>query len=643
VLLGLEHQLDPVPAKKLDDPGRPVFRTIVDDDHLIAIGSVVQTQDCRQGLLECIGPAERRHDDRERRIGSHVVDQPRRANVSGFSRIENTSSSAIRHIVPVSALPRSRVDRLDMSLFDSIPGACASPADRHSLLAVHAALAARGEFTYLEVGSYHGASLQSFIVDSRCQSIVSIDRRDDVSPDERPEGAARYPDNTTAWMVQHLSQVPGADLAKLNTIDGTTADLDPAGLSIDLCLIDGEHTNAAALQDARFCRRAVGDRGVIVFHDRLIVDRGIQWFLAELSRYHAYPLAHDLFVVEIGVPSLLDDPRVRAQVPRSLWLTVDRLRAVRPVLRLAPIARTARRGSARVALALGAPHRSGRLSPKAFGAAQTSFEVHTFVNDDALYARMRESFIDAGFAPDAFVRLTDRDDDPYTTITRIGRASTARYPILCHQDVFPDQGAGAAELLVRLRELDAQDPRWVVAGNAGIMRSGRLIRRLVDGHGGSTGEDLPLPVVTLDEDFLVFNPRNAPRCSVELKEFHLYGADVCLHALAAGGSAFVIDFPVTHLGQTHAGGDHGSAYWRVYERSRQRFTAVWNGRCVFRYVVTPSDAMFLSRSGLLRRLFGSAGAVASVTQCRFEGYGLPLRAIDRPFSLRSLIRSHHRG
>ena len=52
---------------------------------------------------------------------------------------------------------------------------------------------------------------------------------------------------------------------------------------------------------------------MIVFHDRLIVDHGIRRFLAELSRYRAYPLAHELFVVELGVPSLLDDARVRAR------------------------------------------------------------------------------------------------------------------------------------------------------------------------------------------------------------------------------------------------------------------------------------------------------------------------------------------
>ena len=212
-----------------------------------------------------------------------------------------------------------------------------------------------------------------------------------------PRARRGIPTTPQLGWSRHLSQVPGADLAKLSTIDGTTGDLDPADLRIDLCLIDGEHTNAAALQDARFCRRAVRDQGVIVFHDRLIVDRGIQRFLAELSGYHAYPLAHDLFVVEIGVPSLLGDERVRLRVPRSLWLTIDRLRAVRPVLRLAPIARTARRGAARVALAVGAPRRSGRPSPKVSGSPQTPFEIHTFVNDDALYARMRESFIDAGF------------------------------------------------------------------------------------------------------------------------------------------------------------------------------------------------------------------------------------------------------
>ena len=98
------------------------------------------------------------------------------------------------------------------------------------------------------------------------------------------------------------------------------------------------------------------------------------------------------------------------------------------------------------------------------------------------------------------------------------------------------------------------------------MRSGRLLRRLVDVHGGSTIDSLPLPVVTLDEVFLVFNARNTPQCSRALAEFHLYGTDVCLHALMSGCSAYVIDFPITHRGEIDVSGDREHSYWRLYNR-----------------------------------------------------------------------------
>src|SRR4051794_482975 len=139
-----------------------------------------------------------------------------------------------------------------MSLFDGIQGGLASSTDRRSLLALHAAVAARGDFDYLEVGSYLGSSLQTFIADPRCRRIVSIDRRDVASEDERPE-QPRYPGNTTAGMRERLARVPGADLGKLTTIEAATDDVDPAPLGVDLCLIDAEHTNAAVLRDARFC------------------------------------------------------------------------------------------------------------------------------------------------------------------------------------------------------------------------------------------------------------------------------------------------------------------------------------------------------------------------------------------------------
>lgn len=162
---------------------------------------------------------------------------------------------------------RDRIDRVDPSLFDQDQSGGTTSNDRRSLLAVHAALAVDGEFTYLEIGSYLGESMQSFIADPRCRKIISIDRRDEVSPDERTE-IPEYPDNTTAHMLECLSKVPGANLEKLTAIEAATDELDPAELSADLCFIDGEHTNGAALRDARFCRQVVRDRGVIVFHDR---------------------------------------------------------------------------------------------------------------------------------------------------------------------------------------------------------------------------------------------------------------------------------------------------------------------------------------------------------------------------------------
>jgi hypothetical protein len=503
-----------------------------------------------------------------------------------------------------------RVDRLDPTLVEEIPSGGTSQMDRLSLLAVQAALAARGPFRYLEIGSYLGASLQSFVADPRCTAIVSIDRRDAVSDDERAE-RPEYPGNTTAAMLRLLAAVRGADLGKLATYDVGTDELSPNGLDADLCFIDAEHTNEAALRDARFCRAAIRDRGVIVFHDRTLVDGAIRRFLGELPRARAYPLAHELFVIELGIGSLLSDPRVAARLPRRMWRSAIRLRAVPAALALAAAIRRLEAVAGAGLLAAGAPRRRRRRR----GAAQNpvlnvpTFSVRTFVTDENEYSDMVRSFVAAGFDPDAFVRHSDRDDDPYETIGRLATGQPGvRYPILCHQDVRADRGAGAADLRRALEQLDARDPAWIVAGNAGITRRGVFLRRLHSLDPCSGSESLPAAVVTLDENFLVFNGRRTPACSPGLRGFHLYGADVALHALAAGGGAYVIDFMLTHLSR----GDRGPAYQQV----RARFIEAWNERCAFAYVLTPSDTVFISKSQALRRLFGSGVAMASVGQAR---------------------------
>jgi hypothetical protein len=119
-----------------------------------------------------------------------------------------------------------------------------------------------------------------------------------------------------------------------------------------------------------------------------------------------------------------------------------------------------------------------------------------------------------------------------------------------------DRGGGAPELIAALAGLDRLDPEWVVAGNAGGTSDLRLVRGLYDPHGGSTDDRLPVRVVSLDENFLVFNRSRPPRCSPGLSGFHLYGTDVSLNASKERGAAYVIDMPLTHL----SGGSMDSEY-----------------------------------------------------------------------------------
>jgi hypothetical protein len=234
----------------------------------------------------------------------------------------------------------------------------------------------------------------------------------------------------------------------------------------------------------------------------------------------------------------------------------------------------------------------------------SSFDIHTFVTDEEQYEALKASFEDAGFRPPLarYVELRDRrspgGSDPYELISRIGAERDRSWAILTHQDVRADQGVGVEDLVSALEHLDDLDPRWVVAGNAGGAPDLQLIRRLRDPYGGGTGHDLPARVVSLDENFLVFNRRHRPRCSPGLEGFHFYGTDACLNARRDGGTSYVIDFPVTHLSP----GSLGPAY----DEAKARFLAVWQRRMLFTYLCAPTEILFISRSAFLRRIFGSS-------------------------------------
>jgi hypothetical protein len=233
-----------------------------------------------------------------------------------------------------------RIAMLDTALFNQVESQTGRE-DRRSLLALHGAIAEwRRQFSYLEIGSYLGGTLQPFVVDARCSRIISIDPRPGLTPDDRPGSpTVSYPESSATRMIELLGAIPGADVTKIQTIDGSTEDIAPGQLGrCDYCFIDGEHTSSAALRDARFCRAVLRGAGVIAFHDFQIVEPGITRFLAEVGRpMRAYLLKEHVFVVELGAePSLLDDRRVSDQLrwSRSFWRGINAARAVRLLLRL---------------------------------------------------------------------------------------------------------------------------------------------------------------------------------------------------------------------------------------------------------------------------------------------------------------------
>ena len=134
-------------------------------------------------------------------------------------------------------------------------------------------------------------------------------------------------------------------------------------------------------------------------------------------------------------------------------------------------------------------------------------------------------------------------------------AARGRFVILCHQDVRL-LGEGRVALDARLADLDARDPTWAVAGNAGGIRPGALALRISDPHGADQRRGLlPCRVASLDENFLIVRREARIGFSRDLSGFHFYGADVCLAADVMGHSCYVVDFHLQHLSPGRKGAE----------------------------------------------------------------------------------------
>lgn len=193
---------------------------------------------------------------------------------------------------------------LDLTLFEAIPSQSTED-DKRSLLAVQRAVRElAGNYSYLEIGSYLGGSIQPHLLDPKCESVWSIDKRPVAQPDERGF-EWKYNNNSTARMIEMLKGV-AEDVSKVKTIDGDTREIAANKVldKIDLCFIDGEHTDEAAFADFKFCLTVLKENGAIMFHDSQITYGGIAESLKYLTEkgvtHRAYVLPTIVFVVEIG-------------------------------------------------------------------------------------------------------------------------------------------------------------------------------------------------------------------------------------------------------------------------------------------------------------------------------------------------------
>lgn len=210
----------------------------------------------------------------------------------------------------------------DPSIFSPISTQL-SAGDKKTLLAIMAGLRALGKpYTYLEIGSYLGGSLQPFLVDPLCAHIYSIDNRPLEQPkDERKK--FKWTPVTTQDMLDKLRPLYADGLSKLQTFDVDSRSADPKAIKIapTLCFIDGEHTDDASYSDFRFCLSAAAPDAIFLFHDIQIVYRGIQQCLEHLDQqrqpYRFYLLPGKMCIIETGSLTIANQPAMMARLTEA--------------------------------------------------------------------------------------------------------------------------------------------------------------------------------------------------------------------------------------------------------------------------------------------------------------------------------------
>jgi hypothetical protein len=181
------------------------------------------------------------------------------------------------------------------------------------------------------------------------------------------------------------------------------------------------------------------------------------------------------------------------------------------------------------------------------------------------------------------------------------KSSTAQpYIIFCHQDVILNQGDGFDQLVQALDKLDRLEPKWAVAGNAGVTRHGEFVARITDPNScyyPKCTKPFPAKVEALEENFLVI--RTSANISCDWDMFYFYAHVLCLDAVTKQQSCYVIDFHLSHLSPGKYDYDGNSHFKEAITSFRDK----WSPRFVFRlYKPVYARTMCFSRYPVLRQL-----------------------------------------
>jgi hypothetical protein len=221
------------------------------------------------------------------------------------------------------ALCGRRIEARDPSLFGAVPSQT-TERDRRSLLALQAAARRRGDYVYLEIGSYLGGTLQSHCLDPRCRRIYSIDKRPEALSDIRGV-TMHYAADNAQRMLTGLRAALGERVDKIVTFESDAREVPPARITPapQLCFIDGEHTRAAVRSDFAFCRAVAASDAMIAFHDAQLLHAAIAECGRTLERegvpHLALKLPGAVFVYLFGAAIERHGSELRAIAQAAWW------------------------------------------------------------------------------------------------------------------------------------------------------------------------------------------------------------------------------------------------------------------------------------------------------------------------------------